>query len=239
MPPSTPLARDPDAEPVRGRGLLLDFGHVILKSPFERLQAFERQKGIPPDTLRWRGPFTSGAPDDLWLQMEAGELNQREYWRIRAEEALRAAGETGGVREFMTATLAGPQHEVLRPEALRLLGDARAAGIRTGILSNELRLFMGDDWMDRMPVLAEVDVIVDASDTGILKPDRRAYEAALAALGLPAPDVVFVDDHLPNVEGAHRVGLAAVYFDLTDPATSFARVRRLLGLPDDGRPGSP
>lgn len=210
-------------------GLLLDFGLVILKSPFELLHVFERSKGLPPATLDWRGPFDPTA-DPLWAQLEAGELAEREYWRIRAEEALCAAGETGGVREFMTATLAGPEEQIIRPEARTLLADASAAGIRTGILSNELRLFHGEEWMARMSVLAAVDVVVDASDTGILKPDPRAYRLALDRLGLPAHAVVFVDDQLPNVEGAHRVGLVAVHFHVTDAARSFATVRELLGL---------
>jgi putative hydrolase of the HAD superfamily len=210
-------------------GLLLDFGLVIVKSPFELLHVFERTKGLPPATLEWRGPFDAAA-DPLWTQLEAGELAEREYWRIRAEEALRAAGEPGGVREFMTATLAGPEEEVIRPEARALLADASAAGIRTGILSNELRLFHGEEWMARMSVLAAVDVVVDASDTGILKPDPLAYRLALDRLGLPVHAVVFVDDQLPNVEGARRVGLMAVHFDVTDAAGSFAVVRELLGI---------
>jgi putative hydrolase of the HAD superfamily len=210
-------------------GLLLDFGLVILKSPFELLHAFERSKGLPPDTLNWTGPFDPAA-DPLWSQLEAGELAEREYWRIRSEEALRAAGETGGVREFMTATLAGPEEEVIRPEARSLISDARAAGIRTGILSNELRLFHGEDWMARMSVLGEVDVIVDASDTEILKPDPRAYRIALDRLGLAAHEVVFVDDQLANVAGAREVGLVGVHFDVREAAGSFALVRRLLGI---------
>lgn len=210
-------------------GLLLDFGLVILKSPFELLHVFERTKGLPPATLTWKGPFDPAA-DPLWTQLEAGELAEREYWRIRAEQALCAAGETGSVREFMTATLAGPEEELVRPEARTLIADAKAAGIRTGILSNELRLFHGQEWMARMSVLGDVDVIVDASDTGILKPDPRAYHLALDRLGLPAQAVVFVDDQLPNVDGARRVGLVAIHLDVTDPTSSFATVRELLGI---------
>lgn len=84
--------------------------------------------------------------------------------------------------------------------------------------------------MARMSVLADVDVVVDASDTEILKPDPRAYRLALDRLGLTAGDVVFVDDQLPNVEGARRAGLVGVHFDMTDPDASFGVVRDLLGL---------
>ena len=49
------------------------------------------------------------------------------------------------------------------------------------------------------------EVIVDATYTGILKPDPRAYGQCLEALDLPARSCVFVDDLKRNVDGAHQV----------------------------------
>ena len=52
----------------------------------------------------------------------------------------------------------------------------------------------------------------------------------MEALGLRASEIVFVDDQARNVEGARKAGLAAVKFDVTRPAESFAEAERLLGL---------
>jgi len=43
-----------------------------------------------------------------------------------------------------------------------------------------------------------------------------------------------VDDQPRNVEGARRVGLDALQFDVTRPGSSFAEVERRLGLNDGG-----
>jgi hypothetical protein len=65
--------------------------------------------------------------------------------------------------------------------------------------------------------------IVDDSVTGILKPDPRAYAAAVAALGAQACDVVFVDDLPRNVAGARAFGMVGI--DLLRPRVAFERAR--------------
>src|SRR5690606_9807118 len=112
----------------------------------------------------------------------------------------------------------------------RTVAAARAAGLRVGIVSNELELFWGRPFMDRLDLLREVDVLVDATHSGVLKPDPRAYRAALDALGVRAERALFVDDQQRNVDGARAVGMAAMFFDVADPDGSFARVRETLGI---------
>jgi putative hydrolase of the HAD superfamily len=71
---------------------------------------------------------------------------------------------------------------------------------------------------------------VDATYTGILKPDPRAYADCLAQLGLPAEACVFVDDQTRNVTGARAAGMRAVEFDVHNPADSYLAALTLLGL---------
>lgn len=211
------------------RGLLVDFGGVVERTPFELLPRFAASRGLPPAALGWRGPFDP-ATDAPWVAMQAGELTEREYWRRRAVETGRLLGETWEAPDLVRALVDGPEDEVLRPEAVELLRDARAAGVRTGVLSNELELFHGRAQLDRLPVFALLDVVVDATHTRVLKPDPEAYALALAALELPAEAVVFVDDQPGNVAGAAACGIAAVHLDPTRPAEGFAAVREALGL---------
>ena len=79
-----------------------------------------------------------------------------------------------------------------------------------------------------MSLLATVDVLIDRSHARTLKPHPDAYAAALGALGRPPDQVVFADDQPHNVDGARRVGLRAVHFDVTDPVRSADRVRAAL-----------
>ncbi|TJX34357.1 MAG: HAD family phosphatase, partial [Mesorhizobium sp.] len=66
------------------------------------------------------------------------------------------------------------------------------------------------------------DVIVDATHTGILKPDPRAYAFVTEALGLPAAACVFVDDQQRNVDGGRAAGMRTVHFDVSRPVHSYA-----------------
>lgn len=65
---------------------------------------------------------------------------------------------------------------------------------------------------------------------GILKPDPRIYRLAAGRLGTRCQDVVFLDDQPVNLAGAANVGMTALAVDVTDPGTSFARARELIGL---------
>jgi putative hydrolase of the HAD superfamily len=118
----------------------------------------------------------------------------------------------------------------VRPETEALVRAARAAGCRLAILSNELDLFYGRALRERMALLRLFDVIVDATYTGVLKPDPRAYEDCLARLGIAPAEALFADDQPRNVEGARRVGLPVVLFDVLDPARSVRAAAGQLGL---------
>jgi len=209
-------------------GLLLDFGGVLLATPFERLDHLERRVGLPAGTLAWRGPFAPAA-DPLWAELQAGRVDERDYWRRRAAEVGRLLGREWTLRDLVAEVFTGPGLGV-RPEAEALVGDARAAGLATAILSNDLELFHGRAWMDRVGLLGRVDALVDGSVTGVRKPDPASYRLALDALGLDPAAVLFVDDQPANLAGATRAGLATEPFDVTDPPGSFHRVRRRLGL---------
>lgn len=211
------------------KGLLLDFGGVISVTLFERHASSERTLGLAPGTLKWRGPFDP-ANDDVWRAMIANEIAERDYWARRAAEVGRLFGESWDMLTLIQRTKGSDANQHVRPEAEATIRRAKAAGRRVGILSNELELFYGRDTMDQITILKEMDSLVDATHSHILKPDPRAYARGCEALGLPPEEVVFVDDQPRNVEGARRFGLDAVAFDITDARGSFEEVERRLGL---------
>ncbi|WP_088280208.1 HAD-IA family hydrolase [Ideonella sp. A 288] len=221
------------------QALILDFGGVISRTLFETHADTERALGLPAGTLQWRGPFDP-AGDALWRAMQAGELTERDYWLQRTREVGRLVGEDWDRMETLVQRARGAEPDaVLRPETAALMREARAAGIRLAILSNELDLFYGRALRERMALLREVELIVDATYTGVLKPDPRAYTLCLEQLGLAATDAVFVDDQPRNIAGAVAVGLCCVAFDVTRPAEACRQARRLLGLPDPDLAGPP
>lgn len=216
------------------RALILDFGGVVTRTLFETHDITERALGLQAGTLTWRGPFDP-AGDPLWTRMQAREISERDYWMERTRETGRLVGEDWTEMKTFVQRARGAEAElVLRPEARETILAAKAAGIKLAILSNELDLFYGVEFRKRFPLIDLFDVIIDATYTGILKPDPRAYAMAVEAVGLPITDCVFVDDQLKNIEGAVAVGLPHVHFDVTRPAASFALARQMLGLPETG-----
>ena len=125
---------------------------------------------------------------------------------------------------------AAEPHAIIRPEFHKAIAIAKTAGCKLAILSNELDLFYGADFRGKLPFLKNFDVIVDATYTGILKPDRRAYQSICDALSMSASDCVFVDDQRRNVDGAIAAGMVPVHFDVTNPKQSYAEALNLLGL---------
>jgi len=211
------------------KGVLLDVGGVLLPTPWELLEDFEARQGWPPGTLAWRGPVDP-ATDPLWRSVEAGELTSRGYFDRRAAELSELLGRALSWPEVTRAMFETPAGLAVRPEGRALVGQARAAGLRTGLLTSKLVAFLSREVVARSDLLSSFDVLLDESETGLAKPDPRAYDQAAAAMGLDPAGIVFVDDDPANVAGATAAGMAGVHFDITDPAGSFDRVRRRLGL---------
>jgi putative hydrolase of the HAD superfamily len=212
------------------KALLLDVGGVVFRSGSEMLALLgERQPAARAVTAR-RGPL-GPEPDPDWARMLRGEITERGYWALRAAEVGVALGRAGwSTREFMVELYERPGVEIVRPGAAALMADARAAGLRLGVLTNDLAAFHGDGPLGTHRGLADVDVLVDGSLSGILKPDPRSYAAAIDGLGVAAGEIVFVDDMPWNVEGGRAAGLHAVQLDLRDPDAAFAVARSALGL---------
>ena len=210
------------------KALVLDFGGVISRSLFETHDQSEAALGLPKGTLTWRGPFDA-ASDPLWQAMLADEISEREYWLRRTREVGRLLGEDWTEMQTLVQRARGADvSAVIRPEAVAAVERAKAQGHLLAVLSNELDLFYGADFRQRLPLLEQFDVIVDATYTGILKPDPRAYEGCRALLGVAAHDVVFVDDQWRNVEGAQRCGWQTVHFDVHTPGLSYDQAMQYL-----------
>jgi putative hydrolase of the HAD superfamily len=210
------------------RGLLLDFGSVISVSLFERHRDTEAALGLSAGSLTWLGPLAPET-DEAWQAMQRDEITERDYWHLRARELGQAVGEPGwDVLTMLTRLRHTDPNAVVRPAVKRLIRRAREAGIQVAILSNELELFYGADFLSRMDVLQEFEVIVDATHTQVLKPDARAYRLALEAMRLPAHEVLFVDDQFRNIAGALRCGLQVQYFDLRDVPGQLAAIEARL-----------
>jgi putative hydrolase of the HAD superfamily len=212
------------------KGLLLDFGSVISVSVFERHRETEAVLGLAGGRLTWMGPLAPET-DLLWQSMQQDQITERDYWATRAQELGRMVGEDHwDVLTMLTRIRQVDPNAVVRPAMKRLIEAASAKGIKIGILTNEMELFYGKQFLERMDVLRHMRAIVDATHNNILKPDPRAYAMAIEAMGLKPEEILFVDDQFRNVAGGVKAGLQTQYFDLRDIDGNIASIAARLQL---------
>lgn len=213
------------------KALILDFGGVISKTMFETHSNTERALGLPAGTLKWLGPF---APhdDDLWQEMQADKITERDYWLTRAREVGKLVGKDWEtMADFIRSARGDDLENILRPEMLSLVSTCKKNAIRLALLSNELDLFYGEGFRNQLSVLEGFDTIIDATYTGILKPAAASYQSCLDALDLSAHECLFVDDQQRNITGAEKLGIQTVHFDVSAPAASCRAISAILKIP--------
>jgi epoxide hydrolase-like predicted phosphatase len=106
-------------------------------------------------------------------------------------------------------------------EALR---RARAAGLKTGLISNS----WGRGRYDRDSFAELFDGVVISGEVGLHKPQPEIFRLGADRVGLAPEQCVFVDDLRENCEGAEAVGMIAVLHRGAD--ASLERLEELLDI---------
>lgn len=216
----------PDAP--TAHGLLLDIGGVVLRNGKELVWNAAADE---PEVMAFVREIDFGGPgDELWQAMLRHEVRERAYWAQRADEIGRLKGETWTTYDLISWLYHTPDEVWLEHETVDLMREVRGAGLKLAALTNDLVDFHGQEWVDQQEWLRLFDVIIDASITGVLKPDPRAYAAAVEAMGLTPSEVVYLDDMPVNVAGGLQAGLQAIEVVYDDRHAALHEARRRLGL---------
>ena len=70
--------------------------------------------------------------------------------------------------------------------------------------------------------------IVDSSEVGAIKPEKKIYETATKKAGVQAGSILLVDDSRANLMAAEKCGWKVLWFDDYRPSESIAHVRKTL-----------
>ncbi len=196
-------------------GLLVDFGGVLTTNVFDSFRAFCVDQGLDPDSIR---RLFREDPEALRLVrgLETGAVTEEQFGERFG--ALLGIGQTAGLVDRM---FSGLQPDEAMLGALR---TARAAGIRTGLISNS----MGAGRYDRDAFPELFDGVVISGDVGLHKPQPEIFRLGCERVGLEPGECVFVDDLRENCEGAEAVGMTAVLHRGAD--TTLPELERLLGV---------
>ena len=184
--------------------VLWDFGGVILTSPFEAFNRYERDHDLPQDLLR---SVNAHDPDsNAWARLERNDISPEQFDEAFAEESARLGHRVPGAD--VLALLSGD----VRPEMVIALDRVIAAGLATACLTNNV---VSDDTGrtrrdDVAAVMNRFDHVVESSKVGVRKPESRFYEIACELVGVGPQRCVFLDDLGINLKPARAMGMQTI-----------------------------
>ena len=214
-------------EPHGLRGLVVDWGGVLTGDMRTAVETWAAADGVPLDVYvgivrDWMGePYGAEARFNPVHALERGEMTVPDF-EVRLAEALTARSG----RAFAADGLLDRMFETFEhaSDMSALVRRARAAGLRTGLLSNSWGNDYPRDGWDEM-----FDVVVISGEVGMRKPEPEIFEHTLRLLGLRPEECVFVDDLPHNVAAAAALGIVGVRH--RSYAETLAELEALFGVP--------
>ena len=186
--------------------------------------------GVPVEDLYAR---YSELLEELHPQVMTGRISYLEARQQRFARLL-APYEPGA--SAPDATQLAEQHyghyqQLRRPVAGALaVLQALKPAYKIGIVTNN-RLAEQQEKLRHLGMSELVDALITSEEVGVLKPDPRIYQVALARLGaLPDQTVMVGDNWQADVVGALAVGIRPVWLNRTGAARPLPHVAELTSL---------
>lgn len=208
------------------KAVLWDFGGVILSSPFEAFNRYEREIGLPRDFIR---RLNARNPDtNAWARMERSEVDLDGFARLFEAEAQAMGHKLSG--HHVLKIISGD----VRPQMVEALRRVRTR-YRIACITNNMPTGEGPG-MAREPervkqieaIMALFEHVVESSKIGMRKPDPRIYQHACGLLGVEPADCVYLDDLGINLKPAKALGMRTIKVE--DPDKALAELESMLGM---------
>lgn len=208
--------------------MLFDYAGVMTVPVDEALRSFEHAEGVEPGSVReFIATGYAGGPDSALVEgLETGRIELGEFERalaahLRVRPGAQAPAAEGLMRRIFAFLPRDPRMAAL---ARRL----RAAGVRTGLLTNT---WGGAEDHDPAVLGQVFDVAVLSGEVGMRKPQAEIFALAAERLGLAPGDCLFVDDFESNVAAAREAGMEALRHE--EASATIALLADRFGLPPE------
>ncbi|MFN2488317.1 MAG: HAD family hydrolase [Actinomycetota bacterium] len=202
------------------QALILDFGGVLTSPLMEAMDRFGREVGIELQDLARAalGPYM-GVDDSLVTDFESGRIGEDEFSRAFSARLEQLSGRRVEPEGIVTRLF----DVQIEEEMLAAVEIVRAAGLKTGVLSNT----WGAGMYPRARLEGFFDEVILSNEVGLRKPDPAIFRLALERLDVEAALAVFVDDHPGHLEPAGDLGMKTVLH--VTPAETLQELEELLG----------
>ncbi len=182
------------------REVLFDFGGVIADEGFkEALTLFAEREGLAPREVVAQG-FKTGY--DLGFCL--GRVREDAYW----PELKRRTGLRAGNREIRDEIFARYR---LRTWMLEVVDRLRERGVGVHLLSDQ------SHWLDDLDAVhgfyRRFDGVFCSYHMGRSKKQVATFRYVLERLAVKPEQVLFLDDHPPNLARAREAGLSAIVYE--------------------------
>ncbi|TVT42741.1 HAD family hydrolase [Hymenobacter setariae] len=187
-------------------------------------------RGVPVEDLyrRYSELLEELHPQVMTGRISYQEARQQRFARLLApyEPAVSAEAANEFARQYY-----GHYQQQRRPVAGALaLLKALKPEYKIGVVTNN-RLAEQQEKLRHLGMSALVDALVTSEEVGVLKPDARIYQVALARLGSEAAQTVMVGDNwTADVVGALAVGIRPVWLNRTGAVRPLPQVAELTSL---------
>ncbi|WP_354697882.1 HAD-superfamily hydrolase [Paraconexibacter sp. AEG42_29] len=210
--------------------VISDYGGVLTTPLMGAFQKLNERYDLPDPALNL-ALMNAGekAGTNLLFDLECGRIAEDRFLEILGAQLSADLDRTVDLSRFSEHYFAGLE---VNTAMVAALADARAAGYRMGLLTNNV-VEWGPRWRPTIPVEELFDDVVDSAYVGTRKPDPAIYVLAYERLGVTPQECVFVDDFAHNCEAASELGMTTVW--LQDPDAAVAELRELLA--ERGAPG--
>lgn len=188
------------------KAVVFDFGRVVFDWQPEALL----RRVLP---ARVDSPEAAAHWVDQVFQAYQGDWGDFDRGVVEAPALVTRIAQRTGLRETEVQAVVDAVPDALQPlpGTVALMARLRDAGRRLFFLSNMPAPYA--EHLERShPFMAWFEAGVFSSRAKVNKPDEGIYAQALACFGVPAHELLFIDDHLPNVEAARVLGWQAVQF---------------------------
>jgi putative hydrolase of the HAD superfamily len=211
------------------RAVIFDFGGVFTTSPVENFAVFERANGL---RARFLGEvIKKNHHANAFARFERGEIDLDAFDRDFAAETKEAGFEVRG------RTLVSLLEVTLRPEMARAFERVKAAGFKTGCITNNMPAnsgagaVSGPHQKEVARLFSLFDHVIESSKAGVRKPEPRIYEMMCDALGVAPAECVFIDDLGVNLKPAAAMGMRTIKAPFGDVRPAIMQLSALVGVP--------